>query len=636
MSEPVIVDRVTKRFSGHTAVDGLSLSVAPGIIYGLLGPNGAGKTTTLRMIMDIYEPDSGSIRLFDQVGGGRTHSARIGYLPEERGLYPRMRVLDVLVFLAEAKGVSRRAARVKALEWLERLGLADWRLRKVSDLSKGMQQKVQFISTVLHDPDLVIFDEPFSGLDPVNSQVLRDTVVDYRRRGKTVLFSTHIMEHAEKLCDRLCIIARRKKLVDGTLAEVKQTHGGKNVIVAFDDGQGNAQQIFSDRRLVAKIQDFGQEAELELAPGADAQEILKALVNSGARLARFELASPSFRATLVPARAGVVDSLKDEVESKRLNGFLIVTNDLIETGRAEYQASNLGMQTIENLQRTLGRLVVKERLEQKGVNPGLVDWAQIRIALDQKKISHGRTTSESAAQSFLTAYLMAILLFMAILLYGVNVMSSVLEEKTTRVIEVLVSSVRPFQLMLGKILGAGSVSFFQFVIWGVSARVLLLLRGPIARALGADPAAVQLTLPHIPAATLAVFIAFFLGGFLLYSAMFAAVGAMSSNEQEARQAQQPVTYVLMISYLSILALTNDPSSTFAKTLSLVPFTTPIATPVRWTAGSMPMWELATSLGILALAIVGVTWVAARIYRVGILMTGKRPNVKELMRWVRTA
>src|SRR6266516_4657956 len=272
MSEPVIVDRVTKRFSGHTAVDGLSLSVAPGIIYGLLGPNGAGKTTTLRMIMDIYEPDSGSIRLFDQVGGGRTHSARIGYLPEERGLYPRMRVLDVLVFLAEAKGVSRRAARVKALEWLERLGLADWRLRKVSDLSKGMQQKVQFISTVLHDPDLVIFVEPFSG---------------------------HIMEHAEKLCDRLCIIARGKKLVDGTLAEVKQTHGGKNVIVAFDGGQGNAQQIFSDRRLVAKIQDFGQEAELELAPGADAQEILKALVNSGARLARFELASPSLHKIFV-------------------------------------------------------------------------------------------------------------------------------------------------------------------------------------------------------------------------------------------------------------------------------------------------------------------------------------------------
>ncbi len=240
MSEPVVVDRVTKRFAGHTAVDALSLSVSSGNIYGLLGPNGAGKTTTLRMIMDIYEPDSGSVRLFDQVGGGRTHSARIGYLPEERGLYLRMRVLDVLVYLAEVKGVSRRSARLKAVEWLERLGLTAWRMRKVSDLSKGMQQKVQFISTVLHDPDLVILDEPFSGLDPVNSQVLRDTVVDYRRRGKTVLFSTHIMEHAEQLCDRLCIIARGRKLVDGTLAEVKSTHGGKHVIVAFDGSQGSA------------------------------------------------------------------------------------------------------------------------------------------------------------------------------------------------------------------------------------------------------------------------------------------------------------------------------------------------------------------------------------------------------------
>src|SRR3989449_6670557 len=348
-------------------------------------------------------------------------------------------------------------------------------------------------------------------------------------------------------------------------------------------------------------------------------------------------ASGSFRATLASAGPRVIDSLRTLVESKQLNGFLIVTDDLVQTGRAEYQASNLGMQTIEALQRTLGRLVVKARLEQKGVNPGVVDWAQIRIALDQKKISHGKTTKESASESFILAYVMAVLLFMAILLYGVNVMSSVLEEKTTRVIEVLVSSLRPFQLMLGKVAGAGAVSFFQFLIWGVSARLLISLRVPIARALGADAsAAAGMKLPHIPFATLVVFMAFFLGGFLLYSAMFAAVGAMSSNEQEARQAQQPVTYLLMISYFSIIGLTNDPSSTFARTLSMVPFTSPIATPVRWTAGSMGTVELAASLVLLLLGIVGVTWVAARIYRVGILMTGKRPTMKELVRWVRTA
>jgi ABC-2 type transport system permease protein len=344
-----------------------------------------------------------------------------------------------------------------------------------------------------------------------------------------------------------------------------------------------------------------------------------------------------FRATRVPAAPGVLDSLTNMVEAKQLDGFLIISALLTDAGKAEYRASNLSLQTIEELQRTLSRLVVKARLESKGVNPTVVDWAQIRVDLDQRKISRGRTTTENAGQSFIMAYIMAILLFMAILLYGVNVMSSVLEEKTTRIVEVLVSSLRPFELMLGKVVGAGAVSFFQFVIWGVSARVLIGLRGPIARALGAPAEASQnLQLPHVPGSTIAVFLAFFLGGFLLYSAMFAAVGAMSSNEQEARQAQQPVTYLLMISYFSIIGLTNDPSSVFARTLSLVPFTSPIATPVRWTAGSMATSELVASLVVLALGIVGVTWVAARIYRVGILMTGKRPNIKELVRWVRAS
>jgi ABC-2 type transport system ATP-binding protein len=162
-----------------------------------------------------------------------------------------------------------------------------------------MQQKVQFISTVLHDPDLVVLDEPFSGLDPVNSQVLRETVLDARRRGKTILFSTHIMEHAEQLCDRLCIIARGKKLIDGTLTEVKQQRGGRNLLITFDGSQGGAAQIFADKRLVARVQDLGQQAELELATGADPQEVLRALVNSGARLSRFELATPSLHKIFV-------------------------------------------------------------------------------------------------------------------------------------------------------------------------------------------------------------------------------------------------------------------------------------------------------------------------------------------------
>lgn len=300
MNAPVVaVDRVTKRFTGHTAVDALSLEVPAGVIYGLLGPNGAGKTTAIRMIMNILIPDEGSVRLFGTAGTGRDHSARIGFLPEERGLYPKMRVLDVLVFLAEAKGVDRRAARARAREWLDRLGLGDWHMRRVADLSKGMQQKVQFISTVLHEPDLVVLDEPFSGLDPVNTQVMKDTVLDLRRHGKTILFSTHIMEHAEKLCDQLCIIARGRKLVDGTPAAVTRAHGGRHVTVAFESAPAEATQVFADRQLVAGVQDYGRYAELELASTGDPQEILRRLVAAGARLSRFEIAGPTLHKVFV-------------------------------------------------------------------------------------------------------------------------------------------------------------------------------------------------------------------------------------------------------------------------------------------------------------------------------------------------
>jgi len=289
----VVLDRVSKRFAGHTAVDELSLSIPTGVVYGLLGPNGAGKTTTIRMIMDILQPDAGAVRLFGQPSGGRAHTERIGYLPEERGLYRKMRVLDVLVFLAEMKGMERRSARDRAAQWLERLGLAQWAQRRIDELSKGMQQKVQFISTVLHDPDLVVLDEPFSGLDPVNTQAMKDVVLDLRRRGKTILFSTHIMEQAEKLCDQLCIIARGRKLVDGALGDIKRTHGGHHLVVGFDGQTGGAAHVFADRALVSKVDNYGQYAELELAADADAQRILAALVESGARLSRFELQEAS-------------------------------------------------------------------------------------------------------------------------------------------------------------------------------------------------------------------------------------------------------------------------------------------------------------------------------------------------------
>src|SRR5438094_1539060 len=350
----------------------------------------------------------------------------------------------------------------------------------------------------------------------------------------------------------------------------------------------------------------------------------------GARIAE-QLGRSGNWATEVPAAPGAIDSLTAQVRAKRLDGFLIVTDAALDSGKVEYRGANV-FAGKGALQRPVGEALTVVRLQRVGVDPRLVARASIPLRLETCKISRGTTCGETAAQSFSLAYFMGIILYTAILLYGINVMSSVLEEKTTRIVEVLVSSLRPFELMAGKVLGVGAVSILQFLIWGVGARLLLARRAsPVAASDAADEI---FQVPHVSGATLAIFMAYFLGGFFLYSAMFAAVGAMSSTEQEARQAQQPVAWLLVLSFISMFALLNDPNSTLAVTLSLVPLSSPIAMPVRWAAGNIPGYEIALSLVILVGSIIGVTWTAARIYRVGILMTGKRPNLRELVRRVR--
>jgi ABC-2 type transport system permease protein len=358
----------------------------------------------------------------------------------------------------------------------------------------------------------------------------------------------------------------------------------------------------------------------------------------GVRITELLDANPLFRAVRVAAGPHVIDSLTTEVEARRLSGFLILTDAAVDSGRAEYRGSNISrFASIGALERTMAEAVSVVRLEREGVDPRVVARARIPVRLETKKIAGGKTTGETAAQSFSLAYFMGIILYMAILLYGINVMSSVLEEKTTRIVEVLVSSVRPFQLLLGKVLGVGAVSIFQFLIWAVSARVLLAVRPRLLSGGGTQDVDQVFQMPHVSGATALVFITYFLGGFFLYSAMFAAVGAISSSEQEARQAQQPVAWLLVLSFIcSTFALPADPSSAFAIALSLVPFSSPIAMPVRWAAGDLPVGEIVLSLVILVATIGGVTWLAARIYRVGILMTGKRPTLRELARWVRAA
>ncbi len=283
MEVAVRLTGVTKDFGTHRAVEGLSLTVPRGAIFGFIGPNGSGKTTTLRMILHILHPDSGSIEVLGSTGR-RAANDRIGYLPEERGLYRKMTVRRVLAYCAGLKGMRTRDARGEADQWLERLGLASWRDRKVETLSKGMQQKVQFIAAVLTRPELVILDEPFSGLDPVNLEALREVILELKRRGATVIFSTHDMTKAEELSDTICMIFKGRKVLDGTLAEIQAQYGTDTVRVKVS---GIPEGL---RGLAQGVRDLGQLQEVRYA--GDPQELLRELVQRG-RVEHFEVARPS-------------------------------------------------------------------------------------------------------------------------------------------------------------------------------------------------------------------------------------------------------------------------------------------------------------------------------------------------------
>jgi ABC-2 type transport system ATP-binding protein len=294
----VEIDSVVKRYAEHVAVRDLSLRVPRGAVYGLLGPNGAGKTTTIRMILNIIAPDSGSIRILGHPSADPTITDRIGYLPEERGLYRKMQVRRVLKFLAELKGIKAKDAEKRIDMWLERFDLKtdekDWGAAKIDELSRGMQQKVQFIGTLLHEPDLVILDEPFSGLDPINAQALKDTIIDLKQRGKTIIFSTHVMDNAERICDSVCIIARGEKVLDGPINEIRESHGSRNVALALNGRATSAvSTVLADRSLVSRVDDSNRYFEVDMADGADPQVLLHRIVNAGASVTRFEIVRPS-------------------------------------------------------------------------------------------------------------------------------------------------------------------------------------------------------------------------------------------------------------------------------------------------------------------------------------------------------
>jgi ABC-2 type transport system ATP-binding protein len=287
----VALDSIRKVYDTKVAVEGLSLTIEPGTMFGLLGPNGSGKTSSIRMMIGMTVPDSGTVSLFGQPFA-RAALARVGYLPEERGLYKKMKVLDQLVFLGQLHGLDESTARARSIAWCERMQITEAIPKKTEELSKGMQQKIQFIAALLHEPELIIMDEPFSGLDPVNATLLQDTLIELRQQGKAVLFSTHRMDQVERMCDHICLINNGKVVLAGAMREVKSRYPVNRVHITY-----TGDESFLRHPAVASIKNYNGQAEIVLRSSADtaaeAQSILADAVAHGTRISKFELMEPT-------------------------------------------------------------------------------------------------------------------------------------------------------------------------------------------------------------------------------------------------------------------------------------------------------------------------------------------------------
>lgn len=292
---------ISKAYQGKVAVEDLSFRIDPGTIFGLLGPNGAGKTSSIRMMIGITLPDSGMVRLFG-APFRRAHLRRIGYLPEERGLYGKMKVLDQLVFLGQLHGLSADAAEKSARAWCGTLEIAESLEKKTDDLSRGMQQKIQFIASLLHDPDLIVMDEPFAGLDPINSNLLEGTLLGLRNAGKAILFSTHRMDQVEKMCDCICLVNNGREVLSGGMRQVKSRYPRNRIALEFEGDSS-----FLHDQMIAEAGNYGNHVEIKLKDGADPQQLLR-LASERARIFRFELMEPSLEEIFIRTVKGQTDA----------------------------------------------------------------------------------------------------------------------------------------------------------------------------------------------------------------------------------------------------------------------------------------------------------------------------------------
>jgi len=361
-----------------------------------------------------------------------------------------------------------------------------------------------------------------------------------------------------------------------------------------------------------------------------------------ARIGTGDSAGPRYNVSRIVAD-GRLEQVRDSLiariggrDSNALDGIVMLTEAALDSGRVGYLGSNVTSPNDMNaLEGVLEPALLEERLLRRQVDPAIVKQASVKLHLETSKVAQGKATGQSGESSFVLAYVMSFTLYFALLLYGIQVMTSVLEEKTNRIVEVLISSLTPFQLMFGKVVGVGATGLLQLSIWAGAGFLLTSNLGSVMGRFGLQ--AESQTTAHVPAVTLdllAIFLLFFVLGFFLYAALYAAIGSTCSNQQEAQQANTPVTLFIVCGFMSLFALVNEPSGALARVMTFIPFFAPFVVPIRYSIAPLPPAEVAASAAVMVLALLGVVWVAGRIYRVGILMNGKRPSLAELARWVR--
>lgn len=374
---------------------------------------------------------------------------------------------------------------------------------------------------------------------------------------------------------------------------------------------------------------------------------LGARVDSALALQRLPDSAPRYAVTVLPVSAGL-DAARDSVirliglrqgPAGAPSGLLVLSEDGVESGKVAYYGSNVSsFQAMNVLERTIGPLIRNERLERLHADSAMKAAAALRVDLQTRKVTEGKLTGESGEASFLLAYIVDMFMYISLLLYGVQIMASVIEEKSSKIIEVLVSSMKPFELLMGKVIGVGAVGLVQLGIWAGTGLYLTSVLGRKAGAAGAADAVAQsgFTMPTITPDLVVVILLFFFLGFFMYSGLYAAIGSMCNTQQEAQQAATPVTMIIVVGMITMFSTINEPSGTLARVLTFIPFFTPLVVPVRYAISPLPVSEVAMGVAVMIVGTIAIVWLGARIYRVGILSYGKRPGFKELWRWVRTA